>query len=297
MTSADAASDQPASATVPRRPRGAQVVLEVVRRESLTPHLVRLHLGGPGFDDFLDGADPATLDLTDTYTKLLLAKPGLGLEPPYDLDALRAELPREDLPSRRTYTIRDVDRNARTIAIDFVVHGDEGLAGPWAASAEPGDRLAMSLPGGGYAPAAGDVTHVIVGDDSALPAIARAVAALAADARGVVIVEVDDEESHVPLDAPSGVEVRWLHRVGSAGAAHPGTLLVAAVEALSRPEGVVDVFAHGERAAMKRLGAIFHGEWGIARQEMSVSAYWAHGRAEDAFQAEKRDAVGKIFAD
>ena len=42
---------------------------------------------------------------------------------------------------------------------------------------------------------------------------------------------------------------------------------------------------------------IFHGEWGIGRQEMSVSAYWAHGRAEDAFQAEKREAVGKIFAD
>ena len=108
---------------------------------------------------------------------------------------------------------------------------------------------------------------------------------------------VDDEQSQLPLTAPAGVDVRWLHRAGPSGSAHPGTLLVAAVEAMPRPDGAVDVFAHGERTAIKRLGAIFHGEWGIGRQEMSVSAYWAHGRAEDAFQAEKREAVGKIFAD
>ena len=269
----------------------------MVRRESLTPHLVRVYLGGDGFDEFLAGADPDKLACTDTYTKLLLAKPGLGLEPPYDLEALRAQLPREDVPSRRTYTIRDVDESARTIAIDFVVHGDAGLAGPWAASARPGDRIALSLPGGGYAPADGDVTHVIVGDDSALPAIARAVAALREDARGVVVVEVDDEASQLPLEAPPGIEVRWLHRVGPEGTAHPGTLMVAAVDALDRPDGDLDIFAHGERAAMKRLGAIFHEKWGIGRREMSVSAYWAHGRAEDAFQAEKRESVGKIFAD
>ena len=293
MTPAESDSARP---SVPRR-RGKQIVLEVVRSEPLTPHLVRVHLGGEGFDEFIAEADPDKLACTDTYAKLLLAKPSLGLTPPYDLEALRAELPREDVPSRRTYTIRDVDEAARTIAIDFVVHGDEGLAGPWASAARPGDRLSLSLPGGGYAPADGDVTHVIVGDDSALPAISRAVEALRSDARGVVIVEVDDEQSQLPLTAPAGVDVRWLHRAGPSGSAHPGTLLVAAVEAMARPDGAVDVFAHGERTAIKRLGAIFHGDWGIGRQEMSVSAYWAHGRAEDAFQAEKREAVGKIFAD
>lgn len=279
------------------RPRGAQPVFEVVRTAQIAPQLVRVHLGGAAFDEFVANAGEEKLAKTDKYVKFQFAKPELGLQPPYDLDALRAVLEPADIPVRRTYTVRSVDYDAKTIAVDFVVHGDEGLAGPWAARAQPGDLVALSGPGAQYSPAEGDVTYVLVGDDSAIPAVAAALEALPVTARGVALIEVSDASEQIELSHPAGVDVRWLHRV-VAGAATPyGELLVAAVEALDRPVGEVDIFAHGERESIKRIGAHLQSEWGIERRAMSVSAYWAYGRSEDAFQNEKRSPVGQIFAD
>ncbi|SMH27648.1 NADPH-dependent ferric siderophore reductase, contains FAD-binding and SIP domains [Rathayibacter oskolensis] len=277
-----------------RRPRSRQHVLTVLQTQRLTEHLVRVHLGGDGFDAFVAEAGPARLAATDRYVKLLLARPGAGLEPPFDLDELRGRLAPEDLPVRRTYTVRSVDLDARSLAVDFVVHGDEGVAGPWAASAQPGDRVAMSAPGGAWAPSADpSVTQVLIGDESALPAIASALEAMPASARGVALLEVGGADDELPLTAPAGVEIRWLHR----GGLEPGRALTAAVRAETRPDKVVEVFAHGERTAMKGIRAILQDGWGLERRSLSLSAYWALGRAEDRFQAEKREPVGAIFVD
>lgn len=277
-------------------PTRTQHVFVVERTERLTPHMVRVHLGGPAFRDFVDGADPERLAATDQYVKLLLAPPSSGLTPPYDLEALRESLPKHERPARRTYTVRSVDHVTGTIAIDFVVHGDEGLAGPWAAAAEPGDLLALSGPGGGYAPAPDpSVTHVLLGDDSALPAIGAALASMPADARGVALVEVGGAADEQPLAHPVGVDLRWLHR--DAAGAEPGTLLVAAARELPRASRPVQVFAHGERTAVKALRRLLQDDWGLEKAELSLSAYWALGRAEDRFQEEKREPVGVIFAD
>lgn len=271
-----------------------QHVFVVERTERRTPHMVRVHLGGPAFDAFVAAADPERLATTDKYVKLLLAKPGLGLVPPYDLDALRDALPKEDRPARRTYTVRAVDHATRTIAIDFVVHGDEGLAGPWAAAAQPGELLALSGPGGGYAPSADPaVTHVLLGDDSALPAIAAALEAMADDATGVALVEVAGPDDEQDLAHPAGVDLRWLHR--DATGARPGTLLLETTRTLERASRPVQVFAHGERTAVKAIRRLLQDEWGLEKSEMSLSAYWALGRAEDRFQEEKREPVGVIF--
>jgi len=296
-------------------PKRTQHVFVVDRTEHLSPHMVRVHLGGPAFRDFVDGADPDRLAATDKYVKLLLAPPSSGLTPPYDLEALRETLPKHQRPARRTYTVRSVDHTAETIAIDFVLHddhghddhgrddhrpedgpADRGLAGPWAAAAQPGDLLALSGPGGGYAPSTDPtVTHVLLGDDSALPAIGAALAAMPDDARGVALVEVGGAADEQPLEHPDGVDLRWLHR--DATGAEPGTLLVAAARALPRASRPVQVFAHGERTAVKALRRVLQDEWGLEKAEMSLSAYWALGRAEDRFQEEKREPVGVIFAD
>lgn len=276
------------------KPNRPQHVFVVDRTERLSPHMVRVHLGGPAFADFVGGADPDRISATDRYVKLLLAKPGLGLEPPYDLDELRTSLPKEDRPARRTYTVRSIDHEAGTIAIDFVVHGDEGLAGPWAASARPGDRLALSGPGGGYAPSTDPaVTHVLLGDDSALPAIGSALEALPASATGVALVEVAGPADELPVAHPTGVDLRWLHR--DATGAEPGTLLLEAARALPRPSRPVQVFAHGERTAVKAIRRLLQDDWGLEKSELSLSAYWALGRAEDRFQEEKREPIGVIF--
>ncbi|PRY67409.1 NADPH-dependent ferric siderophore reductase [Glaciihabitans tibetensis] len=295
----------------PRRTPSAQHVFVVDRSESLSPHLVRVHLGGSGFETFVQGAHPDRLAATDKYVKLYFARADLRLVPPYDLDELRAALPPDDLPVLRTYTVRSVDHSARTIAIDFVVHGDEGVAGPWAASTQPGDLIAMSSPGGMYSPDPDPaVEHLLLGDDSAIPAIAAALEAMPTEARGLAIIEVTSSADEIPLTHPADVTLRWVHRVPSGrhvavrpadvAAPHaeiPGTVLVAAVRDLPAPTSPVQVFAHGERGAMNALRAVLQDEWGIARKAMSLSAYWALGRAEDRFQAEKREPVGQIFAD
>lgn len=266
-------------------------VFEVIRTEQVSPHLVRVHFGGDGVGRCIDGIAPERADLTDFYVKLLFARPELGLEHPYDMEALRERLAPEDMPSRRTYTIRSIDREARTLAIDFVVHGDEGIAGPWAAKAQPGELVTLNGPGGSYRPSPEVDSHLFFGDDSALPAIAASVEAAGAAARGLAIIEVGSAADEIAIDAPSGIEVRWVHR----GDRHYGEALVEAVEALEPPAEQVDVFAHGEREAMKRLRPLINKEWGIERSRLSLSGYWAYGRAEDTFQAEKREPIGQIF--
>lgn len=278
------------------KPKRPQHVFVVDRTERLSPHMVRVHLGGSAFEDFVAQADPDRLGSTDKYVKLLLAKPSLGLVPPYDLEALRETLPKQDRPARRTYTVRAVDHTTRTIAIDFVVHGDEGLAGPWAASAQPGDRLALSGPGGGYAPTTDPaVTHVLLGDDSALPAIGAALESMPDSATGVALVEVAGPADEQDIRHPAGVDLRWLHR--DATGAQPGTLLLETTRGLPRASRPVQVFAHGERTAMKAIRRLLQDDWGLEKREMSLSAYWALGRGEDEFQEEKREPVGVIFTD
>jgi len=285
----DITAPAPRSAERVRAPR-IPLVLEVVATERLSPSLTRVRLGGIGFDAFVAQADPERLASTDKYVKLLFAKPELGLVPPYDLEALRETLPQEDLPSRRTYTVRDVDLAARTISIDFVVHGDEGIAGPWAAAAQPGDLLCLTGPGGKFRPDQDAAVHrLYAGDESAVPAIAAALENLPATAVGTALLQVDGPADELPLVAPAGVEVRWLHR-GSAD-------LVAEVEALSVPDAPVEAFVHGERGQVKALGAVLQGTWGLSRSAMSLSAYWARGRAEDRFQSEKREPIGQLFDD
>ena len=278
------------------KPNRPQHVLVVDRTERLSPHMVRVHLGGPGYDAFIEHADPERLATTDKYVKLMLPKPGTGLQPPYDLDALRATMPKSDLPARRTYTVRAVDPVTRTIAIDFVVHGTDGLAGPWAAAARPGDRIALSGPGGGWAPSTDpEVTHVLLGDDSALPAIGAALEAMLPSATGVALVEVAGPADEQPLVHPAGVELRWLHR--DAAGTEPGTLLLAATRELPRASHPVSVFAHGERAAVKAIRRVLQDDWGLEKADLSLSAYWALGRAEDRFQEEKREPIGVVFED
>ena len=275
------------------RPQGGgraarpQTVLQVMKREQIAPHLVRLTLGGPGFETFVDKP------VTDRYIKILFAKPELGLTPPYDMDELREKLDMQDLPVRRTYTVRGCDAEAGTIQVDFVVHGDEGLAGPWARDAQIGDTVCFSGPGGLYYPKEEFDFHFLVGDETAIPAIAAALESMSEHMRGVAIIEVSAAEDEMDLKAPAGVEIRWVHRNGAF--TPENTKLESVVRDYPWPEGTVQVFSHGEREVTKKLRGYFYNERGVDRRDMSLSAYWAFGRAEDDFQAEKRSPVGQIF--
>jgi NADPH-dependent ferric siderophore reductase len=266
------------------RPARPQAVLAVLGREQLSPHTVRITAGGPGFEALRMN------EFTDKYAKILFVDPALGLTPPYDLAALRESLPPARQPVTRTYTLRRADPPRQELTIDFVVHGDEGIAAPWAARAEPGDVLTMSGAGGAYRPDPASDWHLLAGDESALPAICSALEALPDDARGLAYLETSDPGEYLDAKPPAGVEVVWLHRP------HPGSqprLLADAVLAGPWLPGRADVFAHGERESMKAVRAALKTRL-IDGDQVSLSGYWAAGRTEDVFQSEKRQPVGQI---
>ncbi len=255
------------------RPRPAHS-LTVLRTERLTPRMVRVVAGGPG----LAGV-PAN-EHTDAYVKLLFF-PGGPPAPPVDVAELRERLPREQWPVTRTYTVRRLDHAAGELTVDFVHHGDEGLAGPWAANARPGDAMLFLGPGGAYSPAADADWHLLAGDEAALPAIGAAVEALPAGAKALAVIEVADAGERQEFDAVAEVDVRWVLR-------SEGGSLVEAVRALRFPTGDVRAFVHGETGAVKELRAHLLQERGIERDRLSISGYWRRGMDEDSFQAAKR---------
>ncbi|MET9617397.1 siderophore-interacting protein [Kitasatospora indigofera] len=268
----------------PRRIRKPHTA-EVVRTERITPHMQRVVLGGDGLAAF--GADTHT----DHYVKLLFPAAGVSYPEPFDLERIRAEFPREQWPVTRTYTVRSWDRELRQLAIDFVVHGDEGLAGPWAARAQPGDVVRFNGPGGGYTPDPAADWHLLAGDESALPAIAAALEALPAGAvvRAFVEVAGPEEEQKIATDA----EVVWLHR----GDRPFGEALVEAVRALEFPPGRVHAFVHGEAGFVKELRRQLRVEQGIPREDLSISGYWRLGHNEDGWQSSKREWNAQVEAE
>ena len=271
------------SATKKSRP---QVTLTVLRREQLSAHMVRIVAGGPGFADYINN------DFVDRYVKIVFPQPGVDYPEPLDLWAIRETLPREQWPYTRTYTVRWVDTAAGELAIDFVVHGDEGLAGPWAAKAEPGDSLIFTGPGGAYNPDPAADWYLLAGDEAALPAMAAVIESLPGHARGLAFIEVGSDADIQELAAPAGLELVWLQRGGVA--AGESDQLVEAVRNAAWPEGRVNVFAHGERGYMKGLRDVLFRERGLDRSQVSLSGYWAKGRVEDVFQAEKKLPIGQI---
>ncbi|MFF8276330.1 siderophore-interacting protein [Streptomyces lateritius] len=252
---------------------------QVVRTERITPHMVRVVLGGDGLATFEVG------EYTDHYVKLLFAPEGVSYPEPFDMDRIRAEYPREQWPTTRTYTVRGWDPVHRELTIDFVVHGDEGLAGPWAARAQAGETMRFLGPGGGYAPDPAADWHLLVGDESALPAIAVALERLPEGARVHAFVEVADGSEEQKFSTAAGVEVTWIHRSGRT----TGAALLEAVRNLDFPEGDVHAFVHGEAGFVKELRRHLRLERQVPRERLSISGYWRAGKTDEAWRAIKRE--------
>ncbi|GGT76369.1 siderophore-interacting protein [Streptomyces lateritius] len=252
---------------------------QVVRTERITPHMVRVVLGGDGLATFEVG------EYTDHYVKLLFAPEGVSYPEPFDMDRIRAKYPREQWPTTRTYTVRGWDPVHHELTIDFVVHGDEGLAGPWASRAQAGETMRFLGPGGGYAPDTAADWHLLVGDESALPAIAVALERLPEGARVHAFVEVADGSEEQKFATAAGVEVTWLHRGGRT----TGAALLEAVRNLDFPEGDVHAFVHGEAGFVKELRRHLRLERQVPRERLSISGYWRAGKTDEAWRAIKRE--------
>lgn len=237
--------------------------IRVTAVRDLTPRLRRVTFQGRDLDRFAPS--------TNLHVRLYL--PPEGEAPPVwprpGPDGRPHWPPGAARPAVRYYTLRRVDAARGELDIDFVRHPDGGPGAGFAERVRFGDLCGMSGPYGlGARPAD---WHLLAGDETALPAIARILEELPTDARGVALVEVEDAADELPLEHPEGVNLCWLHRRGS-----PPEQLFDAVAALEMPDGEAV-----ERRAW--IACEFHDlarlrdhlrERGLSRDELLAVAYW-----------------------
>ncbi|WP_119389344.1 siderophore-interacting protein [Taklimakanibacter lacteus] len=243
--------------------------LRVVAARNLSPHLRRLRFQGADLQRFSHGG---------LHVRLLLPpKDRAPVWPTVGQDGLILWPKGNDALTIRVYTIRAIDPAAGWVDIDFVIHaGSHSPGSAFAEMAVPGDVIGMIGPGGGDVPDAGNL--LLLGDDTALPAISRILEQLPPATRAEAIIEVDS-----PADAIApqreGTRITWLYREGRAA----GTtgLLVEALRALGphAPEPDLYVWAASEFQDFRAIRSIFRKAWGLKRDRHLAVAYWRRGVA------------------
>ena len=237
--------------------------------EPLTPMLTRIVFGGDGLAGFELG------EFTDHYVKLQFPREGA---------------PEDERPKVRTYTVRDWDAERGLLTIDFVVHGDEGIAGPWAAAAQVGDTLGLRGPGGGYAPDPDADWHLLAGDTSVIPAISASLPAIPAGAPVHVFVQVHGVEEQVELDSPGALEVHWIHSDADEAMAE-------ALAALDFPAGTPHVFLHGEATSVRLARRHLVVDREVPAERLSASGYWKRQLTDEGWREAKRDWNAQVEAE
>jgi NADPH-dependent ferric siderophore reductase len=225
-----------------------------------TPTYVRVRLTG---EDLIGFDSPGS----DDHMRLFFADADAA-----DLEAVRAS------PSRE-YTPFAWDAEAGWLDVEFAVHGDEGVAAPWAATAPIGAPVAVGGPRGSMVLEGRPDAWFLAGDETAVPAIRRFVGLMGDDAVGRVLIETTDAAHELAITAPAGVEVTQVHR----GDAFPGAALAAALgalEAADRPDGSIFGFIAAEQAIVKPARALLVDRWGLSTDEFVAKGYWKSGEAE-----------------
>ena len=256
------------SLRVRRQPPAFRTV-EVSRIERLTPRMVRVTVAGPELEGF-DVDQPAA------SVRLLLPSPRSAELVVPEWNGNEFLLPDGRRPALRTFTPRRVDPAARELAVDIVLHG-QGVASAWAESASPGDQVAVSGPGRGYAVDPEAPGFLLAGDETAIPAIGQLLEVLPRGRPVEVHVEVAHPDARLALPAHPGATVDW-HDLPAG--APPGDALVAAVSSAEiTPE--TRVWVAGEAAAVQRIRKHLFQELALPRGQTTVRGYWKHGRAGD----------------
>jgi len=243
-------------------------MLQVRDVRHITPKMVRIVVGGDDLTGFVSAA-------YDDHVKLFFPQPGQDkpvLPTPGPNGPVYPEgAPR---PASRDYTPRRFDAAANTLTLDFVLHGD-GPATMWAAQARPGSFLGVGGPRGSFIVPDDYDWFLFVGDETALPAIARRLEELPETTRAIVVVEVADAAEEQQFQTRARLETHWLHRDGTEPGA--GSRLQDAVAALRLPGGEGYAWVAAEAATAKALRQHLVEERGLSKDRVKAAAYWKRG--------------------
>ncbi|MGH6956162.1 MAG: siderophore-interacting protein [Caulobacteraceae bacterium] len=188
---------------------------------------------------------------------------------------LLLSLPQEDgETARRHYTIRDFNREARRLDIDFVLHG-QSPATYWARHVQPGDAIEAHGPRGRTRLANEAKDHLFVGDETAMPAIFAMVERLEAGARADVLIEVEGPAETEALASDGEVSLEWVFR----GASKPGPsgLLLDRLAALAPSPQGRHAYILGETSNVRAQRHLLL-DAGFERGQITAEGYWRPGR-------------------
>lgn len=242
---------------------------EVKKVEQPTPHMVRVTVGGaelsgftsPGFDD---------------HCKLFFPDPQSGriCLPVVGPDGPLHE--GDQRPIMRDYTPHSWDADALTLQFDFVVH-EAGPASAWARQASPGQQLGIGGPRGSFILSMEFDWHLLIGDDTALPAISRRLKELPAGARAVVLLEVAGKEDEIELATQAEVSLHWIHRDAAPG---KRVSLPQAAAKLVFPAGDYLAWVGCESSDSKALREWLIGERQANPDWLKAKSYWRRGSSD-----------------
>lgn len=234
----------------------------------------RITFGGDGLSGFPQ-------DTASAYLKVGFPLPkgsGAGLK-----RGIKKLLGRESV-AVRSYTVRRYDPDTRELEMDFVVHGDAGPASAWAEQASAGDTLHAGGPGPKKLLTLSGDWFLVVGDMSALPAIGANLAHLPEDAEGVALIEILDEADRQELNAPAGVDVRWIVNPNPARSAD---VVMEAIRALDWADGQCEAWVAGELDTVRAVRTYLKSERAMTRGQMYASSYWQNGLTDEQHRVEK----------
>ncbi|EZQ18861.1 FAD-binding protein [Halopseudomonas bauzanensis] len=245
-------------------------LLEVKRVTELSPAMRRITLTG---EDLL-GFHSASFD---DHVKLLVPEQA-GVSPNMPTLGDKGLVFAEGVfkPELRDYTPRRYDPVSNELDIDFVLH-HQGPATDWATHAEPGHLLGIAGPRGSFViPTAFD-WHLLVGDETAIPAIGRRLEELPATAKAVVIIKTTTEQARIDFACECALDVRWVTESAPTEAGMGA--LEAAVRELTLPEGEGYAWAAGEYSDIRAVRQYLSEGLGLDKGRIRAASYWRQSQA------------------
>jgi len=185
-----------------------------------------------------------------------------------------AEFAPEEAPQMRDYTPRYWNLDQGTLELDFVLHGD-GPASSWAAAASVGSKLVIGGPRGSLVVPAAFDWYLLVGDETALPAIGRRIEELPPGSKVLALVEVADRSEQQHFETAADVRLHYLYRDGAP--AGTTTLILDAVRTMDLPSGVPYAYVAGESGMSQAVRAHLTEQRGMDPQYIKAAGYWLLG--------------------
>lgn len=250
-----------------RREPPPLVPVTVTARDELSPRMLQFTFEGDGLRSLGD-AEPAS------SVRLLVPSPGTDELVIPEWNGNEFLMPDGERPTLRTFTPLRIDRDAGRLDLQIVRHPG-GAVSAWAEDASPGDPAAISGPGSGYTIDSDAEHFILLGDETATPAIGDLLTALPHDVTVEAHIEIDRPDDKIPLPQHPGASLTWHARPDGDA---PGATIVAVAQGLDALPDTTRLWAAGEAASMQAIRNHLFKTLGVPRSQTSIRGYWKPAR-------------------